>query len=87
MVQWWAAEEMNPGFYITLHCIAFLGSKVSQNDCGMWNMSYKYKNIHTVQLKFSHKITQLLHLRLFKNTAIYIHPHCQLILFTLPLNG
>jgi hypothetical protein len=35
---------------ITLYCIAFPGSKVSQNDCTsrMWNMSYKYKNMCTV---------------------------------------
>jgi hypothetical protein len=31
--------------YITLHCIAFPPLKVSQNNCGMWNMSYKHKNI------------------------------------------
>jgi hypothetical protein len=28
---------------ITLHYIPFHGLKVSQNDCRMWNMSYKYK--------------------------------------------
>jgi hypothetical protein len=28
-----------------VHCIAFPGSKVSQNDCRMRNMSYKHKNI------------------------------------------
>jgi hypothetical protein len=27
--------------FITLHCIIFPGSKVSQIDCRMWNMSYK----------------------------------------------
>jgi hypothetical protein len=40
---------------ITLHRIAFPGSRVSQTDYRMWNMSYKYKKICTVQLKFSHK--------------------------------
>jgi hypothetical protein len=49
--------------------IAFPGFKVSQNDCRMWNMSYKYKNISAVQLKFSQKKTQRLHIRLFKNTS------------------
>jgi hypothetical protein len=43
---------------ITSYCNAFPGSKVSQNDCRMWNMSYKYKTICTVQLQFSHKKTQ-----------------------------
>jgi hypothetical protein len=32
--------------YITLHCIAFHASKVSQNNCRMWNMSCKYKTKH-----------------------------------------
>jgi hypothetical protein len=54
------------------HCIAFPGSKVRQNDCRMWNMSHKYKNIYTVQLKFSRKKTQWFHVRLFKNTSIYM---------------
>jgi hypothetical protein len=43
---------------ITLHYIAFPESKVSQNDCRMRNMSYKYRNICTVQLKLSHKKPQ-----------------------------
>jgi hypothetical protein len=45
-------------YYIALHYIALLtfpGSQISQNDCRMWNMQYKYKNMCTVQLKFSHK--------------------------------
>jgi hypothetical protein len=33
--------------------ITFPGSKVSQNDCKMWNKSYKYKNTYTVHLKHS----------------------------------
>jgi hypothetical protein len=28
---------------VILHYITFPGSKVSQNDCRMWNKSYKYK--------------------------------------------
>jgi hypothetical protein len=41
---------------ITLHCIAFPGSRVSRSDCRMWNMSYKYKHMYsTVQLEFPHK--------------------------------
>jgi hypothetical protein len=42
----------------TVHYIASPGSKVSRNDCRLWNMSYEYKSICTVQLKFSHKKTQ-----------------------------
>jgi hypothetical protein len=68
-------------YYITLHCIAFHGSKARQNDCRMWNMSHKYKNICTVQLQFSHKKTK-------ENTVVtheaiekYIHIHTP-ILFT-----
>jgi hypothetical protein len=38
--------------------ITFAGSRVSQNDCTMWIMSYKYKNICTVQLKLSLKKTR-----------------------------
>jgi hypothetical protein len=41
----------------SLHYIASPGSRVRQNDCRMWNVSYKYKNMYTVQLKFSHKET------------------------------
>jgi hypothetical protein len=70
-----------------LHYTAFPGSKVSQNDCRIWNMSYKYKNICTVQLMFSYKKTQWLHMRLFKNTSTYVHQYCQLTLVTQPLNG
>jgi hypothetical protein len=33
---------------ITLHCIAFPESKVSENDCRTWNISYKYKNVCTI---------------------------------------
>jgi hypothetical protein len=36
-----------------VHYITFPGSIVSQNDCRMWNKSYKYKNTYTVQLKHS----------------------------------
>jgi hypothetical protein len=36
-------------------------------------MPYKYTNISTVQLKFSHKKTQRLHMRLFKNTSRYTY--------------
>jgi hypothetical protein len=76
---------------IALHCIAFPGSRVSQNDCRMWNMPYKYKNIGTVQLKFSHtkkqENTVVTHMRLFKNTSTYIHQYCRLTLFTQPLDG
>jgi hypothetical protein len=37
--------------YITLHCITLHyttcpGSEVRQNDCRMWNMSYKYLLLH-----------------------------------------
>jgi hypothetical protein len=38
---------------VTLHYVTFHGSKVSQNDCRMWNKSYNYKNTYTVQLKHS----------------------------------
>jgi hypothetical protein len=44
--------------------------------------SYKYKNICTVQLKFSPKKTQGLHIRLLKNILTYIHKFCHLMLFT-----
>jgi transposase len=37
----------------TLHYITFPGSIVSQNDCRMWNKSYKYNNTYTVHLKHS----------------------------------
>jgi hypothetical protein len=43
--------------YFTLHYIAFPGSKVSRNNCRMWSMSYKYKNMCTVQVMFSHNKT------------------------------
>jgi hypothetical protein len=72
--------------YIALHCISFPRSRVSQNDCRMWNMSCKYKSICTVQLKFSHTKTQW-HMRLFKNTSTYVHQYYELLLFTQPLNG
>jgi hypothetical protein len=39
--------------YIILHYITLPGSKVSQNDCSMWNKSYKYNNTYTVHLKHS----------------------------------
>jgi hypothetical protein len=73
---------------MTLYCIAFPASKFSQNDCTMWNVSYtrKYKNIYAVQLKFSYKKAQWLHMKLFKNTSTYIHQYCKLMLFTQPLN-
>jgi hypothetical protein len=69
----------------TLHFIAFPRSKVSQNDCRMWNMSYKYKNNCTVQLKFSHKKTQ--ENTMVTDEAIQKYINTQLILFTQPLNG
>jgi hypothetical protein len=42
----WSPLEIH-FFYITFH-----GSKVSRNDCRMWNKPYKYKNTYTVQLKY-----------------------------------
>ena len=41
------------GTYIHTYII-FHRSKVSQNDCRMWNKSYKYKS-HTVQLRYKKK--------------------------------
>jgi hypothetical protein len=44
--------------YITLHFIAFHGYKVGQNDCGMWNMSYKYKTyVQTQWRNQEHTVT------------------------------
>jgi hypothetical protein len=65
-------------FYITLHS---QDPKLVRVTVGCWIMSYKYKNIYTVQRKFSHKKTQWSHMRLFKTTSTYIHQHCQLTLF------
>jgi hypothetical protein len=42
-------------FITFLHYITFPGSRVGQNDCRMWNKSYKYKNTYTVYLKLSKK--------------------------------
>jgi hypothetical protein len=74
--------------FFTLHYNAFPGSKVSQNDWMMWNMSYTYKNICTVQLKFSHKNSQkytvVTHMAIQK--CIHIHQYCQLMLLTQPWN-
>jgi hypothetical protein len=68
--------------YITLHCIAFHGSKVSQNNCRMWNMSYKCKNICAVQLTFSHKKTQenivVIH-EVIQNTSTHIFTHTAIL--------
>jgi hypothetical protein len=35
-----------------IHYITFPGSKVSQNDCRMWNKSYKYKDIYSTTEAF-----------------------------------
>jgi hypothetical protein len=53
---------------VTLHYITFPGSKVSQNDCRMWNKSYRYKDTYTVQLKHS-KSTYTPELLQFSNFA------------------
>jgi hypothetical protein len=58
---------------VMLPYIAFPGSEVGQDDCRMWNISYKYKSICTIQLKFSHKKTLWLHIRLFKNMSTHIY--------------
>jgi hypothetical protein len=58
---------------VMLHYIAFHGFRVSQNDCRMWNVSYKYKNICTVQLKFSHKKTQENTVVTYEAIKRYIH--------------
>jgi hypothetical protein len=75
---------------IILHYTVFPGSKASQNDCRIWNMSYKYKTICTMQLKFSHKKTQgnrvVTHKAIQKYIHIYIYQYCQLKLLTQPLN-
>jgi hypothetical protein len=49
--------------YFSLYYITFHGSKVSQNDCRMWNKSYNYKNTYTVQLKH------------YESTYTHIHTH------------
>jgi hypothetical protein len=76
--------------YIILYYTAFPGFKDSQNDCRMWNMSYKYRTVCTAQLKFSHKKTQENTVVIYKAIQKYIHiihQHCQLMLFTQPSNG
>jgi hypothetical protein len=67
---------------IILLYIAFPVFRVSKQDCRICNVSHKYKHTCIAQLKFSHKQTQWLHIRLFKNTSTCIHQQCQLILFT-----
>jgi hypothetical protein len=53
---------------ITLHYIRFPGSKVSQNDCRIWNKSYKYKNTYTAHFKHSKNIEdRVLKLGLFQS--------------------
>jgi hypothetical protein len=64
--------------YITLHCIPWFQSQSIYKNTKI----QKIPNICTVQLKFSHKKTQWLYMRLFKNTSTYIHKYCQLMLFT-----
>jgi hypothetical protein len=59
--------------YIILRCIPFPGFKVNHNDCRIWNVSYKYKNLLTVQLKFSHKKTQENKVVTHKDIQKYIH--------------
>jgi hypothetical protein len=39
--------------YMKVYYIIFPGFKVSQNDCRMWNKSYKYNDTYTVHLKHS----------------------------------
>jgi hypothetical protein len=70
---------------VTLHYIAFPGSIVSQNDCRMWNMLYKYKNICTVQPKFSHKKIQENTMVTHEAIQKYIHIYT-LILSTYAIN-
>jgi hypothetical protein len=55
--------------YITLHYITCFDSEVRQNYCRMWNMSYNYKKICTVKLKFSLKKIHILQ-KLYKTEYI-----------------
>jgi hypothetical protein len=68
-------------FYITIHYIAFPGYKVSENDCRIWNMSYKYKNMYSITEVFTQENTVI------TQKAIYGTPSFQLLLFIQPLNG
>jgi hypothetical protein len=71
-----------------LKYITFPGSKVSRTDCGMCNMAYEYKNIFTVQLKFSDKKTQETKVFTCKAiTFIYMNHTVNLILFTQLVSG
>jgi hypothetical protein len=60
---------------LQLYYIAFPGSKASQNFCRVWNVSYKYKKMCTVQLKFSHEKMLVAHKAIQK----YIHVYASLL--------
>jgi hypothetical protein len=68
-------------YYTAFHC------SPSQNDCMMWNMSYKYKIC--VQHKWSFRTRKCSGYtwRYWKNTSTYVHQCCQLMLFTQALSG
>jgi hypothetical protein len=49
-----------------------LDPKLAKMTVKMWNISYNYKNVCAVQQKLSHKTRQWLHIRLFKDTSVYV---------------
>jgi hypothetical protein len=57
------------------HYITFPGSRVSQNDCRMWNTSSKYKNVCAEHMKFSHKKIKENSVVTHKAIQKYVHPH------------
>jgi hypothetical protein len=57
---------------LQVYYIAFLGSKVSQNDCTMWNMPYKYKNVYYMSEVFTQENTVVTHEAIQKYIQINI---------------
>jgi hypothetical protein len=57
--------------HLHLHYITFPESKVSQNDCRMWNKSYKYKDTYTVQL--NHSKSKYTHIQINTVNLHYVH--------------
>jgi hypothetical protein len=60
--------------------ITFPGYKFRQNDCRMWNISYKYnkKHMYSTTEMFTQESTVVTYEAIQKCIHIYIHQYCQL---------
>jgi hypothetical protein len=59
--------------HVTLYYITFPASIVSQNDCRMWNKSYKYNNTYTVHLKHSKNMYTHTYKLILSTYTMYTH--------------